>query len=159
MLMNNVGQINLNQTNQFLELSNLMTGVRNQNVQLLAALETAKDVILTRLNTLLAEITDSLPDVTLMLDKLAEQLLEAINTIQQTQRNELNNTNSILTNLASSITNINGTLNNLLTAIENLAGGGGGGGGNFNEADRQKLDLVHTLVNDIKNILTGTLTK
>lgn len=158
--MNNVNQINLNQTNQFLELSNVMTGVRNQNVQLLAALETAKDVILTRLNTLLAEITDSLPDLTLMLDKLAEQLLEAINTMQQTQRNELNNTNSILTNLASSITNINGTLNNLLTAIENLAGGGGGGGGgNFNEADRQKLDLVHTLVNDIKNILTGTLTK
>lgn len=156
--MNNVNQINLNQTNQFLELSNVMTGVRNQNVQLLAALETAKDVILTRLNTLLDEITDSLPDLTLMLDKLAEQLLEAINMMQQTQRNELNNTNSILTNLASSITNINGTLNNLLTAIENLAGGGGGGGGgNFNEADRQKLDLVHTLINDIKNILTGTL--
>lgn len=134
----------------------MMTGVRNQNVQLLAALETAKDVILTRLNTLLAEITDSLPDLTSMLDKLAEQLLDAINTVQQTLRNELNNTNSILTNLASSVTNINGTLNNLLAAIENLVGGGGG---NFNEADRQKLDLVYTLVNEIKNILTGTLTK
>jgi ABC-type transporter Mla subunit MlaD len=157
MLMSNVNQINLNQTNQFLELSNMMTGVRNQNVQLLAALETAKDVILTRLNTLLAEITDSLPDLTSMLDKLAEQLLDAINTVQQTLRNELNNTNSILTNLASSVTNINGTLNNLLAAIENLVGGGGGG--NFNEADRQKLDLVYTLVNEIKNILTGTLTK
>lgn len=156
MLMSNVNQINLNQTNQFLELSNMMTGVRNQNVQLLAALETAKDVILTRLNTLLAEITDSLPDLTSMLDKLAEQLLDAINTVQQTLRNELNNTNSILTNLASSVTNINGTLNNLLAAIENLVGGGGG---NFNEADRQKLDLVYTLVNEIKNILTGTLTK
>ena len=107
MLMSNVNQINLNQTNQFLELSNMMTGVRNQNVQLLAALETAKDVILTRLNTLLAEITDSLPDLTSMLDKLAEQLLDAINTVQQTLRNELNNTNSILTNLASSVTNIN----------------------------------------------------
>ena len=58
-----------------------------------------------------------------LLDELAEQLLDAINTVQQTLRNELNNTNSILTNLASSVTNINGTLNNLLAAIENLVGG------------------------------------
>ncbi|USC25966.1 pp34 [Palpita vitrealis nucleopolyhedrovirus] len=164
LLISNVNQINLNQSSQFLEISNMITNMRNQNVQFLASLENAKDVILTQLNALINDIKNSLPDFTTDFNNQIQKLLDNITAIQQTLRNELNGTNSILTNLTSSITNINTALNNLLSAIENLIGGDGntntgGTGGGLTDTDRQKLDNVVTLVNEIRNILMGTLTK
>ncbi|AGR56914.1 polyhedron protein [Choristoneura occidentalis alphabaculovirus] len=148
LLVNGVNQISLNQSNQFLELSNALSALRAQNAQLLAAIEASKDALLARLNTLIDEIKNALPDLTSQLEELAKELTDAINGVSQTLRSELNNTNSILTNLASSITNINGTLNNLLVAVENIEGG-------MSDADRQKLNDVLDLVTEIRNILMG----
>ncbi|AHD25513.1 pep [Choristoneura murinana nucleopolyhedrovirus] len=148
LLVNGVNQISLNQSNQFLELSNALSALRAQNAQILAAIEASRDALLARLNTLIDEIKNALPDLTSQLEDLAKELTDAINAVSQTLRNELNNTNSILTNLASSITNINGTLNNLLVAVENIEGG-------LSDADRQKLNDVLDLVTEIRNILMG----
>lgn len=155
LVVNSLNQISLNQSNQFLELSNTLNTVRAQNAQILAALETTKDAILTRLNALVDDIKAALPDQSAQLQELADKLLDAISSVAQTLRGEMNNTNSILTNLASSITNINSTLNNLMAAIEGIGGDGGGLG----DADRQALNEVLSLVTEIRNILMGTARK
>ncbi|QDL57019.1 PEP [Dione juno nucleopolyhedrovirus] len=152
---NSLNQISLNQSNQFLELSNTLNLVRAQNAQILASLETTKDAILNRFNTLVDELKAALPDQSAQLQQLADKLLDAINAVAQTLRNEMNNANSILTNLASSITNINGTLNNLLSAVEGIVSGNGGGDG-LNDADRERLNSVLELVTEIRNILMGS---
>nr|UIX56153.1 Calyx [Hyphantria cunea nucleopolyhedrovirus]UIX56299.1 Calyx [Hyphantria cunea nucleopolyhedrovirus] len=148
LLVNGINQISLNQSTQFLELSNALNTLKTQSAQILAAIEASKDALLLRLNTLFDEIKNALPDLTGQLDNLAKELIDAINGVSQTLRSELNNTNSILTNLASSITNINGTLNNLLVAVENIEGG-------LSPADSQKLNDVLELVTEIRSILMG----
>ncbi|AAK85680.1 PEP [Epiphyas postvittana nucleopolyhedrovirus] len=153
LLITGVNQISLNQSNQFLELSNMLNALRSQTAQILTNLENARDAIINRINALVDEIKDALPDQSEQLQELADKLSDAINAVAQTLRNEMNNTNSILTNLASSITNINSTLNNLLAAIEGITGGEGGG---LEEADRQNLNSILNLVTEIRNILMGT---
>nr|QNN89401.1 polyhedron calyx protein [Spilarctia obliqua nucleopolyhedrovirus] len=148
LLVNGINQISLNQSSQFLELSNALNTLKTQSAQILAAIEASKDALLVRLNALIDEIKNALPDLTGQLDNLAKELIDAINGVSQTLRSELNNTNSILTNLASSITNINGTLNNLLNAVENIEGG-------LSPADSQKLNDVLDLVTEIRSILMG----
>lgn len=152
LLVNSVNQITLNQSNQFLELSNALCAVRAQNAQILTTLECVKDTILKRLNALICEIKTHLPDQSAQLEEMTATLLEAINAVQLTLKSELNSTNSILTNLASSITNINTTLNNLLTAIEDISVGGG-----LTDEERATLNSILDLVTDIKNILMGTV--
>ncbi|AOT85493.1 calyx/pep [Cyclophragma undans nucleopolyhedrovirus] len=154
LLVNGVNQITLNQSNQFLELSNTLCAVRAQNAQILTTLECVKDTILNRLNALICEIKTQFPDQSAQLEQMTATLLEAINAVQLTLKSELNNTNSILTNLASSITNINTTLNNVLAAIENISDGGGGGG--LTDEEHETLNSISDLVTDIKNILMGT---
>ncbi|AVA31121.1 calyx/pep [Oxyplax ochracea nucleopolyhedrovirus] len=152
LLINGVNQISLNQSSQFLELTNALCAVRGQNAQLITLIENLKDTLLCRLETLMSEIKNWLPEQTAKLEELANKLTDAINNIQQTLRTELNNTNSILTNLASSITNINSTLNNILNALENISGGNNDNE-SFTDEDREKLNLIYELVKEIKNIL------
>ncbi|AKN81028.1 hypothetical protein [Lonomia obliqua multiple nucleopolyhedrovirus] len=151
LLVNGVSQINLTQSNHFLELSNTLCTIRTQNTQILTTLETAKEAILTKLSALINEIKDLLPDYSNLLEELASKLLNVINSMQQMLKNELNNTNSILNNLTSSITNINTTLNNLLSAIENIDIGGG-----LSDEDKETLNSIYNTVNEVKSILEGT---
>lgn len=152
LIVNSLNQVSLNQSNHFLEMSNTLNNIRVQNTQILAALEIAKDAILNRFNVLVDEIKTGLPDSSAQLQELTDKLLDAINTVAQTLRNEMNNTNSILSNLVSSITNINSTLNNLLAAVEGIIGNDGG----LDDDDRQTLKKMFNLVNEIRSILMGT---
>lgn len=145
LLINGVNQISINQSAQFMELSNMLCALRTQNTQIITTLNSVVD----KLNSLIDELKAALPDQSDALEELAEKLTEVINAVAQTLRSEMNNTNSILTNLASSITNINSTLNNLLTTIEGLGGG-------LTDADNQKLSDILDLVTEIRSILMGS---
>jgi Baculovirus polyhedron envelope protein, PEP, C terminus/Baculovirus polyhedron envelope protein, PEP, N terminus len=153
LLVNGVNQLTTNQSSQFLELSNMLCALRAQNCQILSTLDCLKDAIIDRLNKLLQEIKHCFPHHHDQLTELTEKLLQAIDSVQITMKNEMNNTNSILNNLTSSITNINSTLNNLLSALENLSENENSA---LTDEEEQKLNTIYELTKEVKAILMGT---
>ncbi|AKR17386.1 PEP [Urbanus proteus nucleopolyhedrovirus] len=136
----NLTQLSINNSNQHLEITNLLNSIKLQNVQILNNVSQILELIETQFNELSTELTTLLRNLNNQLNSLTEQLTNAIAQLQDTLRNELLNINSILNNLVSSITNINTTLNNVLQILNNL------NLGNINSVLQEVLTLLQEII-------------
>ncbi|AWW14469.1 hypothetical protein KM620_gp109 [Hyposidra talaca nucleopolyhedrovirus] len=144
LIINGLSQLCVNNSNQHLEMTNVLNSIKLQNLtitnqltQLIDSLDTQLGTISTDIKTLLDQFDDKLETLLAAVNRALAQLQESV-------RNELTNINSILNNLTSSVTNINATLNNLLQAINGL---------DFGNVNVQ-LESILTTVEQILAILT-----
>ncbi|QAT90328.1 calyx/polyhedral envelope protein [Spodoptera exempta nucleopolyhedrovirus] len=123
LIASNINQLTMTNSNQHLELSNLLNTIRLQNTtianQVAQILENTEG-----LGEITGDFTRLLAEIDTRLATLTTTLLNAINQLSEQLRSDLTGINAILNNLSSSVTNINATLNNLLQAINGLNVGG-----------------------------------
>ncbi|QHB21775.1 calyx/pep [Artaxa digramma nucleopolyhedrovirus] len=147
LIVSGLGQLCINNSNQHLEITNILNAIKLQNVTISGQLTQIIDLI----DTQLADVAADLRKLVGQIDDSLENLLSAVNKalaqLQDGVRNELTNINSILNNLTSSVTNINATLNNLLQAINNL---------DLSDLTNlvEQINAIQTTVNEILGILT-----
>ncbi|AYN44997.1 calyx/pep [Alphabaculovirus alterspexiguae] len=119
LIASNINQLTMTNSNQHLELSNLLNTIRLQNTtianQVAQILENTEG-----LGDITGDFTRLLAEIDARLATLTTTLLNAINQLSEQLRSDLTGINAILNNLSSSVTNINATLNNLLQAINGL---------------------------------------
>ncbi|AKC91659.1 calyx/pep [Lambdina fiscellaria nucleopolyhedrovirus] len=147
LILNGLGQMCINNTNQHLELSNLLTAIRLQNVTINGQLTQLLETLDSQLSTIVADVRVVLDRLDARFEALLVALESSLAKLQDVVRNELTGINSILNNLTSTVTNINCTLNNVLQAINAL---------NL-DALTGNVEEIQNNVREILSILTPTI--
>ncbi|AHH82687.1 CALYX [Buzura suppressaria nucleopolyhedrovirus] len=120
LIISGLGQLCINNSNQHLEMTNILNSIKLQNVTIAGQLTQLIDQLDTQLGSISTDVKALLAQFDDKLETLLAAVNRALNQLQESVRNELTNINSILNNLTSSVTNINATLNNLLQAVNSL---------------------------------------
>ncbi|ACF05391.1 PP34 capsid [Adoxophyes orana nucleopolyhedrovirus] len=144
LIVNALNQLSINNSNQHLEINNQLNAIRLQNVTIAGQLTSILDILENQLGNVTSELSRLLSELDSRFDSFVQTLNTALNSLQDSVRNELTNINSILSNLTSTITNVNSTLANLLQAINNL---------NLSDLGTE-LDTILEIVQQILNVLT-----
>ncbi|QYC92705.1 Calyx/polyhedron envelope protein [Trabala vishnou gigantina nucleopolyhedrovirus] len=120
LIVHSLNQFCINNSNQHLEIINILNSIKLQNVTVSGQLTQLIDLLENQVANISADIKTLLGNLDDRLDALLNAVNKALAQLQESVRNELTNINSILNNIISSITNINATLNNLLQVINGL---------------------------------------
>ncbi|AGR56858.1 pep [Hemileuca sp. nucleopolyhedrovirus] len=120
LIINGLGQLCVNNSNQHLEITNVLHCIKLQNITLNGQLSQLIDSIDNQLSSISDDVLKLLNDFDEKFDKLLGDINRILAQLQDTLRNELTGINSILNNLTSSVTNINSTLNNILQSLNGL---------------------------------------
>ncbi|AIU41343.1 calyx/pep [Sucra jujuba nucleopolyhedrovirus] len=120
LIVSGLGQLCINNSNQHLEMTNILNSIKLQNVTIAGQLSQLSESLDTQLSSIASDIRSLLDQLDKRLEDLLAAITKAFAQLQDGVRNDLTNINSILNNLTSSVTNINATLNNLLQAVNGL---------------------------------------
>lgn len=117
-IINGVNQLTISNSNQHLELSNILNAIRLQNVNIAAQITQILEILENQPGS--GDIERILAELEARFTALTNAITSALAQLSNELRIELTNIKAILNNLTSSVTNINGTLNNLLQAVNAL---------------------------------------
>ncbi|AAR28922.1 calyx [Leucania separata nucleopolyhedrovirus] len=117
---NNITQLTVNTTSQFLEVNNTLAAIRAQNVNILNQIANILDILDTRLNDISERLELLIVGLETRLNGAITNLTDIVNRLQDTLRIEITALNSVIANLAASIGNMISTLNNIAQTLAGL---------------------------------------